>query len=61
MTKKPVVQVTKPASSLCNGQVNRAARAAIEAKIARISQAVTRLKKAMDAVAEPEEGNGGGG
>ncbi len=39
MTKKPVVQVTKPASSLCNGEVNRAARAAMEANMERIRQA----------------------
>lgn len=46
MTKK--VQVTKPASSLCNGEVNRAAKAAMEAKAARIKRAVDALVKAAE-------------
>lgn len=46
MTKK--VRVTKPASSLCNGEVNRAAKAAMEAKAARIKRAVDALVKAAE-------------
>lgn len=53
MTKKPVVQVTKPASSLCNGQVSRAARVAIETNLARI-------KKAVDAIVEQAKKEGEG-
>lgn len=46
MTKKvETPQVTKPASSLCNGQVNRAARTAMEANAARIKKAVDAIVK----------------
>lgn len=45
MVKK---EVTKPASSLCNGQVNRVAREAMEAKVARIKRAVDLLVEAAE-------------